>query len=210
MRTADEIHALVSPLLQTAQEQGINSGTVADHIDHALAFAGAWSSFCGDAPRVAVDFGSGGGLPALPLIAAWPDCSWTLVEARERRATFLNRAVRALGALDRVEIWTGDAQTLPQAAHGSTDMVTARLFGPPAVVAECAAPLLAREGRLIVSEPEIDLALRRWPKEPLKNLGLVPSAHSESGRPFVVLMRDLSVEAPSPRRRARMERSPAF
>jgi 16S rRNA (guanine527-N7)-methyltransferase len=65
--------------------------------------------------------------------------------------------------------------------------VLARSFGRPAVVAECAAPLLRPGGWLVVSEPpgsspedRPDLPSDppgegpRWPAEPLGQLGLTP------------------------------------
>jgi len=45
----------------------------------------------------AVDIGSGGGSPALPLAAARRELSWTLVESNERKVLFLEEAVRAVG-----------------------------------------------------------------------------------------------------------------
>ncbi len=45
----------------------------------------------------ALDIGSGGGSPALPLAIARPAVAWTLVEANERKALFLREAVRTLG-----------------------------------------------------------------------------------------------------------------
>lgn len=51
--------------------------------------------------------------------------------------------------------------------------MVARGFGPPAVTAECAAPLLAEGGRLTVSEPPEPPPDRpRWPPEGLAELGL--------------------------------------
>lgn len=47
--------------------------------------------------RVAVDVGSGGGSPGLPLLLMCPWMRMTLVEARQRKAAFLREAVRVLG-----------------------------------------------------------------------------------------------------------------
>jgi 16S rRNA (guanine527-N7)-methyltransferase len=79
--------------------------------------------------------------------------------------------------------------------RGNFDGVLARSFGRPAVVAECAAPLLKTGGWLVVSEPpgnspddrpdpSSDLPVAaRWPAEPLRQLGLVPDrlVHEEFG-----------------------------
>ena len=51
--------------------------------------------------------------------------------------------------------------------------MTARSFGPPAATAECAAPLLAVGGLLVVSEPPD--GPDRWPADALAALGLEPS-----------------------------------
>ena len=47
-------------------------------------------------PRSAWDIGSGGGLPGIPLAIAWASSNVTLLEARERKAGFLEQAVRVL------------------------------------------------------------------------------------------------------------------
>jgi 16S rRNA (guanine527-N7)-methyltransferase len=54
--------------------------------------------------RIALDIGSGGGSPAIPLALACPWLQMTLVEVRARKAAFLREAVRALDlASARVE-----------------------------------------------------------------------------------------------------------
>lgn len=45
----------------------------------------------------ALDIGSGGGSPALPLAVARPDDHWTLLEPNRRRAVFLEEALSILG-----------------------------------------------------------------------------------------------------------------
>jgi 16S rRNA (guanine527-N7)-methyltransferase len=68
------------------------------------------------------------------------------------------------------------------------DVVVARSFGPPPVVAECAAPFLRTGGVLVVSEPpvgsgrgsaidhaELPVPNPRWPAGPLAALGLHPT-----------------------------------
>lgn len=51
----------------------------------------------------ALDVGSGGGSPALPLAIVRPAWRWTLVESRRKKCIFLDEAVRALG-LDSVRV----------------------------------------------------------------------------------------------------------
>ena len=53
-----------------------------------------------------VDFGSGGGFPALPLALAGVGERWTLVESRRNKTLFLRRAIQELGA-GQVDVLTG-------------------------------------------------------------------------------------------------------
>ena len=75
------------------------------------------------------------------------------------------------------------------------DLVVARSFGPPAVVAECAAPFLRVGGRLAVSEPPT--GEDRWPPAPLAELGLEATERRDVGGAHVQLLRQT---APCPDR----------
>lgn len=68
-----------------------------------------------------VDFGSGGGFPGLVLAIARPDWHFTLVEPRNKRASFLQRAEAALG-LTNVRVLCARLEDEPDAAyaHGVT------------------------------------------------------------------------------------------
>ena len=127
---------------------------VIEQARHALAFLAAPT----DEPQQAVDLGSGGGIPGLVLARhGWPGCRWLLLEAGARRSDFLRQAVTALRLEDRVEVVQGRAEEMgrdPQRRHVA-DLVVARSFGPPAVTAECAAPLVAVGGMVVVSEPPV-------------------------------------------------------
>jgi len=48
-------------------------------------------------PPSALDIGSGGGFPGIPLAIVWPRTRVTILESREKKAGFLERAVRELG-----------------------------------------------------------------------------------------------------------------
>lgn len=62
-----------------------------------------------------LDFGSGGGFPAIPLALAGVGERWTLVESRRNKTLFLKRAVQALG-LEHVRVVTGRLETLDEEA----------------------------------------------------------------------------------------------
>ena len=48
-------------------------------------------------PESVLDIGSGAGFPGIPLAIAWPHTRVTLVESRDKKCGFLERAVRELG-----------------------------------------------------------------------------------------------------------------
>jgi 16S rRNA (guanine527-N7)-methyltransferase len=143
---------------------------VAAHLDHSLNF----TTLIPDIPARAIDLGSGAGIPGLVLASLWPDSTWTLIEANNRRSGFLHEAATALHLQDRVEVLTDRAEQVGHAGarRGQADLVVARSFGPPAVTAECAAPLLRISGTLVVAEPPGGAA-DRWPEAGLAQLGLV-------------------------------------
>lgn len=155
-------------MLIAAQLRGfVGPGDVSGHLEHALAFAGAAPA----APDVAVDLGSGGGLPGLPLASYWSASVWALVESQARRAEFLRDAVERLGLGDRVEVIHDRAERVGRdpAHRGRAALVVARGFAVPAVTAESGSPLLRVGGHLLVSDPP---GGRPWPEPALASLGM--------------------------------------
>lgn len=139
----------------------------------------------GPAPARCADLGSGGGVPGLIVATALSTARFTLMEASRKRADFLCEASEFLGISDRVDVVCDRAEVVGRdpAYRQQFDVVMARSFGPPAVVAECGGALLRAGGHLIVSEPPqepwlqrspSDVAPRaeRWPPEKLEQLGL--------------------------------------
>jgi 16S rRNA (guanine527-N7)-methyltransferase len=146
------------PVLEEARGLGfLGPGPVEAHLDHAAGYAAALEAHegAGWSPPRAADLGSGAGVPGLPLALHFPATRWTLVEASVRRAAFLRAAVSRLGVRDRITVVEDRAEAVGRDpdSRGRFDLVVARSFGPPAVVAECAAPLLRVGGRAVVSEP---------------------------------------------------------
>ncbi len=147
----------------------VGPGPVEQHLDHGLALAAQL-----DEPAVAVDLGSGAGIPGLILAGVWPRSRWLLLDASARRSELLRDAVSRLRWSGRVEIRHGRAEDAARDVtwRGHADLVTARSFGPPAVAAECGAGFLAPTGVLVVTEPPADVAGDRWPASGLATLGL--------------------------------------
>jgi 16S rRNA (guanine527-N7)-methyltransferase len=139
-----------------------------------------------DSELIAIDLGTGGGVPGL-VLATLTANRWILVDRGDRRCTFLRWAVRELDIADRVEVHAMDAVEVARGdLRGRAGLVTARSFAAPGPTAECAAPLLAPDGVLVVSEPPGDKvgALNRWVPEALGQLGLADMGgwrHGEAG-----------------------------
>lgn len=121
--------------------------------------------------RVA-DIGSGAGLPGLVLAIARPDVRWTLIEPMERRVTWLNEQVTALG-LENVEVLRARAEDV-RSAEGF-DVVTARAVSALRTLVPITAPLVRDGGELaflkgLNVENEIDAAQKAIKKHRLSNV----------------------------------------
>lgn len=171
-----EQRAALRAVFQRAQVLGfVGPGEVDQHIDLALRFGAAVARFVTDdsKPVGALDLGTGAGLPGLVLAVAWPWSHWVLLDGMERRTGPLSEALDTLGVGDRGVVRTDRAEVVGRdpSARGVFDLVTSRSFGPPAVVAECAAPLLRVGGYLVVSDPPGGSGTR-WPADGLQEVGL--------------------------------------
>lgn len=198
----------LAEILAAAQRRGwIGRAPMEDQLRH----AGAFAQCLGEGPGVVVDLGSGGGLPALPAALEQPAWRWVLVEAQLRRAQHLGGAVVRLGLGTRVSVHHARAEDLGRAPtlRGTASTVTARSFGPPAVVAECAAPLLRAGGRVVVSEPPGPSD--RWPAAGLAVLGLALVERVVlAGASFAVLQQQGPCPSRYPRRAGRPAAAPLF
>jgi 16S rRNA (guanine527-N7)-methyltransferase len=176
----------------------LGPGPVDEQLAHAEAFLGAIEL---DGVHRALDLGSGGGVPGLVLAATLPRVEWTLLDGMVRRTTFLEEAVQALNLGERVDVRTLRAEEAGREARlrAQFDLVVARGFGPPAVTAECAAPLLAPAGQLVVSEPPESTG-ERWQPDGLAELGLVVEAVIDGPPAFVRLRQTGAVPERYPRR----------
>lgn len=202
-------------MLEHARRLGfIGPGPLAIHLDHADGFAEAigtgWPAELD--LRSAVDLGSGGGVPGLSLALRFPHAQWALVEAARRRIEFLRDAVISLSLSDRVRVVADRAEEIGRLTEyrGQTELVVARGFGPPAVVAECAAPVLRVGGIAVISEPPGG-APRRWSADGLAMLGMaVGPAVQAIGMSFQVLVQVNACPVRFPRRVGVPAKRPLF
>jgi 16S rRNA (guanine527-N7)-methyltransferase len=199
-------------VLKEARSRGyLGPEPVERHLEHSLSLADAIGPFDG----TFLDLGSGGGVPGLVLAIHWAEAHGVLLESRQRRCAFLERAVARLGLVERVTVRCGRAERLARdpELRGTTDLVVARSFGRPAVTAECAVGFLRGGGRLVVSEPPAgttDVG-ERWPPEGLAQFGLgaaVPVRSNDAGA--VVMTTQGPPDDRWPRREGRPTKSPRW
>lgn len=173
-------------ILRRSSDHGfLGSMSLDDQIEHSLGFRAAVESALGRPPISLIDLGSGGGVPGLILAGVWESTSVSLLDASERRTSFLREEVERWGRLDQIEVVRGRAEEIARSRNSEdlVEVVTARSFGSPAVTAECSAPMLEIGGILVVSEPPNDDAVSRWDITGLLTLGLEPlSAFRFAGR----------------------------
>lgn len=158
-RAIDALHAHYEELGRWNQRLSlIGPGTAEEilsrHYGEALA---ALPLVPGDA-RQAVDVGSGAGFPGLVLAAARPGLAMTLVEARERKWSFLLAAARKASLPCRC-LNARVSVPLPAGLPETIDLVTARALKLDPEVLEAFASRLGTEGRILlwVGEQDPDL-----------------------------------------------------
>jgi 16S rRNA (guanine527-N7)-methyltransferase len=204
-------------LLTEARALGfLGPGPLDPQVRHAQGFTAIARRLSAPGSAQLIDLGSGGGLPGLVVATEWPDASVALLEANGRRAAFLRRAVERLDLEGRVSVLEERAEVSGRepGLRGHFDGVLARSFGRPAVLAECAAPLLRVEGWLLVSEPPRsdpqDGQDARWPAEPLRQLGLEPAEVIHEGFEYRTLRQREPCPDRFPRRNGVPAKKPLF
>jgi 16S rRNA (guanine527-N7)-methyltransferase len=204
-------------VLSEARQAGfLGPGPLGPQYRHAEGFAALARRLSPTSSRL-LDLGSGGGLPGLVVALAWPEATVVLLDGNRRRAGFLAGAVERLDLGGRVNVVHQRAEVAgrdPQLRAGFAG-VLARSFGPPAVLAECAAPFLRVGGWVVVSEPPAgpsgtDEGSGRWPAEPLAQVGLVPDEVVQDEFSYQVLRQRTLCPERYPRRDGVPAKRPLF
>lgn len=165
--------ALVS-VLEDAQRLGMLGSRPVDQV---IAHAHAFTVALPDVARRVIDLGAGGGVPGLVVALERPDLDLTLVDRRQKRTDFLERAVRRLELADRCRVWCRDVHDVVRDCGGGVpecsrwDAVISRGFGPPRLTMHFATQLVMSTGVIVISEPPAQYG-DRWPVELLHELGV--------------------------------------
>jgi 16S rRNA (guanine527-N7)-methyltransferase len=98
-----------------------------------------------------LDFGSGAGLPGIPIALCQPAIAVTLAESQKKKAAFLHEAVRVLNLSTRV--YSGRAETL----DSTFDCVVLRAVDRMTVAVKTATSLVRQEGWLALLTTKLEL-----------------------------------------------------
>ena len=145
--------------------------------------------------RIWVDFGSGGGFPAIPIacaLAERADATLHLFESNAKKAAFLREAVRVTGVAAQVH--AERVENLGESFGDNVDVVSARALAPLKTLCDQAFPLIARgavglfpKGQDV--EAELTEAAKCWNIK----ASIVPSKTSPEG--CIVVVRGLERRA---------------
>ena len=136
-----------------------------------------------------VDVGSGGGTPGIPLAASFPERQVTLLEAKRRKAEFLERWTAELPNLS--VIW-GRAESQVTDCY---KVAVAKALAQPTVAAEWCLPLVEDGGAVILwVGPSAE------PERVARMAGTVGGELTESPPGFLVLRKTGPTPAGFPRR----------
>lgn len=116
-------------------------------IDRLLVEPVAAAALVRSTDRRAIDVGSGGGSPAVPLTIAVPSIEMTMVEVRAKKAAFLREAARTLSLRASVEVARFEDVAL--ASSGAFDLVTFRAVRADGGLWRAVDRLLVPKGRVL-------------------------------------------------------------
>jgi 16S rRNA (guanine527-N7)-methyltransferase len=141
--------------------------------------------------KVWVDFGSGGGFPAIPIacaLAGRPGAMVHMVESNGKKAAFLREAIRLTGApgqvhMERVEKYT-------ETPVNSVDVVSARALAPLKVLCDQAFPLIER-GAIGLFPKGLDVAAELTEAAKYWNIDATTVASKTSPESCIVIVRGL-------------------
>ncbi|WP_462325140.1 16S rRNA (guanine(527)-N(7))-methyltransferase RsmG [Desulfoplanes sp.] len=98
--------------------------------------------------HLALDLGAGAGLPGIPLRIFWTKGEYVLVEPRQKRAMFMQTALRTM-SLERTRVASCRVEELPE-NDPPASLVLSRAFCPWRDFLSLASPLLDRKGYCLV------------------------------------------------------------
>lgn len=99
--------------------------------------------------QTVIDVGAGAGFPSMPLLIYKPDLCLTMMDAINKRLTFLNTAVHALGLEAQLIHERAEAAGQDENYREMFDLATARAVAPMNVLAEYCLPFVKVGGYFV-------------------------------------------------------------
>lgn len=99
--------------------------------------------------QTVIDVGAGAGFPSVPLLIYKPDLCLTMMDAINKRLTFLNTAVHALGLDAQLIHERAEAAGQDENYREKFDLATARAVAPMNVLAEYCLPFVKVGGYFV-------------------------------------------------------------
>lgn len=164
----------------------------------------------------AVDIGTGGGIPGIPLAIARPEIRWTLIDATAKKVAFLQDVITAL-TLPNVVLYHGRVEELAHEPHmrDRYRVLTARAVSSLSALLELGLPLVRTGGTLLLPKgPDIadELAAARQAAGMLGGRIIandpLPDAGTGVDTTLVVVTKERETPAAYPRRAGLPARSP--
>lgn len=120
-----------------------------------------------DTDRRAIDIGSGGGSPSVPIAVHCPYLHVTMVESRGRKAAFLREVVRTLELNAQVETSRFESFAAASGGLGFFDVVTFRAVRPDKALLDGVDRVLAASGMVLAlgssNVPDSRFGFRAFP-----------------------------------------------
>lgn len=141
--------------------------------------------------KVWVDFGSGGGFPAIPIacaLAEMPGAQVHLVESNGKKAAFLREAARITGA--PAQVHAERVEKYSRTAVNSVDVVSARALAPLKTLCDQAFPLIER-GAIGLFPKGLDVAAELTEAAKYWNIEATTVASKTSPEGCIVIVRSL-------------------
>jgi 16S rRNA (guanine527-N7)-methyltransferase len=142
-------------LIGSSEPTWIVDNVIADSLLFTRALPATISTLC--------DVGSGAGLPGIPLSIVMPGVAVTLIEARQKRGSFLAAAIREL-ELGNCRLLNQRFDDVGRTLTGLFDAVVMRCAGSPILLIGKLQAVLAPGGVVVASGPpqRQPLSIGRW------------------------------------------------
>ncbi len=148
----DQFHTYYERLIEWNKKMNLTAITDKDEVYLKHFYDSLTPAFYFDFNNVETlcDVGAGAGFPSLPLKILFPHLKISIVDALQKRLTFLEELKKELN-LDDVTLYHDRAETFgqKQAHRGTYDAVTARAVAKLSVLSEYCLPLTKQNGTFI-------------------------------------------------------------